>query len=182
VARFENPSRHKHKRYAQLHMGLLSIFKTRQKRKGAGATLYPDKIVLETIDRIKDSYEVITANVTVLNANVDNEILGKTLRHHLDQSRDNLGMNDTTESYKDYLKAAGFKTRKDHYKNALHLMIGQKDGKIILEPTINGGPTGKDRGFANTTDKPIAVDENATNKELGDMIRLSWIKCMCNYA
>jgi hypothetical protein len=162
-------------------MGLLSLFKAKQKIKGAGATLYPDKIVLGTIDRIKDSYEVITANVTVLDANVDNEILGKTLRYHLDQSRDNLRTSDATERYKDYLKAAGFKTRKEHYKNALHLMVGQKDGKIFLEPTINGGPKGNDRGFANTTDKPVAVDENATNKELGDMIRLSWNKCMCNY-
>jgi hypothetical protein len=163
-------------------MGLLSLFKAKQKRKGAGATLYPDKIVLGTVDRIKDSYEVITANVTVLDANVDNELLGKTLRHHLEQSRDDLRMNDATERYKDYLKAAGFKTRKEHYKNALHLMVGQRAGKIFLEPTINGGPTGKDRGFANTTDKPLAVDENATNKELGDMVRLSWSKCICNYA
>jgi len=162
-------------------MGLLSIFNTKPKTKGAGATLYPGKIVLGTVDRIKNSYEVITANVTVLEANVDSETLGKTLRHHLNQSRDNLRADDATERYKDYLKAAGFKTRKEHYKNALHLMVGQTDCKIFLEPTINGGPTGENRGFASTKDEPIAVDENATNKELGDMMRHGWSKCVCNY-
>ena len=89
-------------------------------------------------------------------------------------------MNDTADRYKDYLKAAGFKTRKEHYKNALHLTISQKDDEIFIEYTINGGPTGKDRGFANTTDKPIAVSENTTHKELGDAIRLGRSKCICN--
>jgi len=162
-------------------MGLLSIFNTKPKTKGAGATLYPDKIVLGTVDRIKNSYEVITGNVTVLDANADNETLGRVLRHHLDQSSDNLRANDARERYKDYLKAAGFKTKKEHHKNALHMMVSQRDGKIFLEPTINGGPTGKNRGFANTKDEPIAVDENATNKEMGDMMRRGWSKCMCNY-
>jgi len=163
-------------------MGLLNIFKTKPKTKGAGATLYPDKIILGTVDRIKNSDEVITANVTVFDANVDSEILGKTLRYHLDQSRENLRADDTTERYKDYLKAAGFKTRKEHHKNALHMMVSQKDGKIFLEPTINGGTTGKDRGFANTTDEPIVVDEKVSDKELGDMMRHCWSKCVCNNA
>jgi len=162
-------------------MGLLSIFNTKPKTKGAGATLYPDKIILGTVDRIKNSYEVITANVTVLDANVDSELLGKALRYHLDQSRDNLRADDATERYKDYLKAAGFKTRKEHHKNALHMMVSQKDGKIFLEPTINGGPTGKNRGFASVPGEPIAVDEGVTNKELGDMLRVSWSKCTCNH-
>jgi CDI immunity protein len=164
-------------------MGLFDMFGvTKTTIQDAAATLYPDKIVIETVDRIKNSYGVISANVTVLNANVELETLGRTLRHHLNMSRDNLKEKDTKDSYNDYLKAAGFKTRKEHHKNALHLTVHKKDGKIFLEPTINGGPTGKNRGFANTSDRPIAVDGDITDAELGEMIRHGWSKCVCNCA
>jgi len=158
-------------------MGFFSIFKTRDKIQGAGATLYPDKIVIGTIDRIKNSYGVFSANVTVINANEDSESLGQILRRHLHQSRDNLKERETGE-YKDYLKASGFKSRKEHYKNALYLTVDQRNGKISLRPTINGGPTGKNRGFSETTES-IVLDAAITDKELGDHIRLAWSKCVC---
>lgn len=82
-------------------MGFFSIFKTRDKIQGAGATLYPDKIVIGTINRIKNSYGVVSANVTVINANEDSEALGQILRKHLHQSRDNLKERETGE-YKEY--------------------------------------------------------------------------------
>lgn len=163
-------------------MGLFDIFKTaknikRSTTKEAGATLYPDKIVIGTIDKIKDSYSVISSKVTILPAPVDAQTLGKTLRYHLNQSDDNL-KGDTEGRYKDYLIAAGFKNRKEHYKNARHLFVRQKGDKIFLEPTINGGPTGKDRGFANTVDPPLIIDIQASDSELGDTIRRGWHKCV----
>jgi hypothetical protein len=168
-------------------MGLLDIFrKNKIKRpiiKGAGATLYPDKIVIETVDRIKDLYGVISTNVTLLDPNVGSDVLARTLRHHLEQSRDDLKQTiDTEGRYKDYLKAVGFKNRKEHHKNALHLIIHQEGDRISLEPTINGGPTGKNRGFVNTKDEPITVDISIPDDELGNTIRLGWSKCVCNYA
>lgn len=139
---------------AQFHMGLFDIFKHKTKIKGAGATLYPDKIVIETVDRISNSYGVTSSNVTILKADVDSVTLGQTLRRHLDQSRDNLKTTETGD-YKDYLKAAGFKRRKEHYKNATHLTVDKRNDKISLNPTINGGPTGKDRGFLETKETII---------------------------
>ena len=76
-------------------MGLWDIFKPQSKQEGstakwAGATLYPDKIVIETEDRIKDLYGVISSSVTVLDPKADSQLLGQTLRYHREQSRDNL--------------------------------------------------------------------------------------------
>jgi hypothetical protein len=179
-----------HKRYAQLQMNILDIFRRGQKTqtptvRGAGATLYPDKIVIETVDRIKDLYGIISANVTILDLTADSTSLGQTLRHHLGLSRDNLKKptdKDIDKLYVDYLKKVGFKNRKEHHKNALHLTIYQKAGKIFLGPTINGGPTGKNKGFVNTKDQPLTVDTNTTDSELGESIRLGWSKCVCNCA
>ncbi|MBL0741397.1 contact-dependent growth inhibition system immunity protein [Chryseolinea lacunae] len=169
-------------------MNILEIFKLGQKKHkpkvlGAGATLYPDKIVIETVDRIKDSYGIISTYLTILHPDGDSILLGQTLRHHLGQSRDDLKMTkDIDGKYTDYLKKAGFKNRKEHYRNALHLMISEKDGKIRLAPTINGGPTGKNRGFMGTKEEPISVDSNVSDVELGDMLKLGWSKCVCNCA
>jgi hypothetical protein len=161
-------------------MGIFSIFIPRKKIQGAGATLYPDKIVIETVNRIKNSSGVISANVTILSANEDSETLGQTLRKHLYESRDDLKEKETGE-YKDYLKAAGFKNRNEHHKNALYLGVDQRNGKISLSPTINGGPTGKNRGFSEIKDS-IVLDTTITDKELGKQLRLGWSKCVCNSA
>ncbi|HZB13129.1 MAG TPA: contact-dependent growth inhibition system immunity protein [Chryseolinea sp.] len=184
---FKDQQRHIHKRDAQVQMGLLDIFnKNKIKRptiKGAGATLYPDKIVIETVDRIKDLYGVVSTNVTLLDSKVGSDVLGRTLRHHLEQSRDDLKKTiDTEGRYNDYLKAVGFKNRKEQYKNALHLIIHQDGDRISVAPTINGGPTGKNRGFGNTKDEPMTVDISITDEELGNTLRLGWSKCVCNYA
>jgi hypothetical protein len=166
-------------------MGIFDIFKIHQKKpaiKSAGATLYPDKIVIETVDRIKDLYGVSSVNLTVLHSNADSGLLGITLRHHLEQSRDNLKKpKNADDGYKQYLKAAGFKNIKEHYRNALHLMIYEEEGAISLAPTINGGPTGKTRGFANTKEEPLTLDANISDKDLGDAVRLGWARCVCNY-
>jgi len=168
-------------------MNILEIFKPGQGvRKptllGAGATLYPDKIVIETVDRIKDSYGVISTNLTILDPGAESNLLGQTLKHHLGMSRNDLKMtNDIDGRYAAYLKKAGFKNRKEHHRNALHLAIHQKDLKISFAPTINGGPTGKNRGFMGTKEEPITVDSNASDSELGDMMKLGWSKCVCSY-
>ena len=170
------------------NMNIWEIFKLGPRTRkptvlGAGATLYPDKIVIETVDRIKDSYGVLSTNITILDPNVESNLLGQTLRHHLGQSRDDLKMiKDIEGQYAEYLKKAGFKNRKEHHRHALHLMISQKDGKISLAPTINGGPTGKNRGFMGTKEEPIKVDINVSDPELGDIIKLGWSKCVCNCA
>ena len=141
--------------------------------------MYPDKIVIETVDRIKDLYSVVSSDVSVLDPDVESGLLGRTLRYHLEKSRDGISQKTNIDRrYDDFLKAAGLKNIKEQYRNALHLIIHEKDDKISLGPTSNGGPTGQNRGFRNTKDQPLIVDTNATDMELGDSVRLGWSKCM----
>ncbi len=151
-------------------------------QRDANATLYPHKIIVGTEDRVKNSYAVIAANVTILDPSVDSETLGCTLRYHLGLSREYRKIDNVTERYKAYMSMAGFKNKTEHYRNALHLAVVQKVGKIIIEPTINGGPTGKGRGFVFTNDNSVTVDEAITDKDLGEKIRIGWDRCVCNYS
>lgn len=167
-------------------MNILELLKRfrkgREKVLGAGATLYPDKIVIETIDRIKDLYGIVSPDVTIVAPDTESNTLGRAIRVHLNLSRDNLRRNtDTEKRYKKYLKAAGFNDIKSHYKNALHLTIHQKDGVISIAPTKNGGPTGKNRGFLNTNESPLVVAATISDSELGELVRSGWSKCLCMY-
>jgi hypothetical protein len=168
-------------------MGLLDIFKLQSKQtssivREAGATLYPDKIVIVTVDRIKDLYGITSTSVTTLGPETGSECLGQTVRYHLEQSKDNIKKpKDIDDRYAKFLKAAGFKNRKEHHSNALHLMIHEKEGKISLSPMINGGPTGKNRGFSDTPHQPFIVDVRVSHTELGDALKLGWTKCVSNY-
>ena len=170
----------------EIRMGIFDIFNIHKNNgpavKSAGATFYPDKIVLETVDRIKDLYGVTSVNVTVLHSNADSALLGITLRHHLEQSRDNIKKpKDIDDGYKQYLEAAGLRNIKEHYWNALHLIISQEDNVITLTPTRNGGPTGKTRGFANSKEEPLILDATVSDQDLGDAVLQGWAKCVCNY-
>lgn len=70
-------------------MGIFNIFirqnKPIQKDSvlSAGATLYPEKILIETIDTVKEGFGISSTNITLLPINVEAEALGAVVRHHL---------------------------------------------------------------------------------------------------
>jgi hypothetical protein len=144
----------------------------------ANAILYPDKIIIETVDQIKDSYSVITHKLTILNINADDSQIALTMREHLGLSsiRSN-APKDNDKNFAAYLKKAGFKTRKAYYQDALLLSVLQDDRNIKLIANINGGSTGKNRGFTNSNTEPIVIDSNVSDEVLAQNIRLGWSLC-----
>lgn len=168
-------------------MNIFKIFKRQKNTQQdkivlqASATLYPDKILIETVDRVKEGFGISSTNITTLPVDTDNNTLGSTLRHHLNSTRTGLTIpKDYKKHYQDFLNKAGFKNGKDHHKNALHLTISQRKDKIILSPTKNGGYTGKDRGFLGIKNSDIIVTANIDNSTLADKIKEGWSKCECN--
>ncbi|MFY7732409.1 MAG: contact-dependent growth inhibition system immunity protein [Bacteroidia bacterium] len=147
----------------------------------ASATLYPNKILIKTVDRVKEGFGISSTNVSTLPVEIDNNTLGLTIRHHLNLTRTGLTMpKDYKKHYQDFLDKAGFKNGKEHHKNALHLTISQRQDKITLSPTNNGGYTGKDRGFVSIKDSNIVLTADIDNVTLGDKIKEGWSKCECN--
>ena len=147
----------------------------------ASATLYPDKILIETIDRVKEGFGISSTNISIIPVDTDNETLGSTIRHHLNSTKTGLSIpKDYKKHYQDFLEKAGFKNGKEHHKNALHLTIYQRQNQVTITPTKNGGYTGKDRGFLGIKDSDIIVTVEIDNSTFADKIRKGWSKCECN--
>lgn len=168
-------------------MNVINIFKRQNANQQnntvlqASATLYPDKILIETIDSVKDGFGISSTNISFLPVDTDNNTLGSVLRHHLNSTRTGLATpKDFKRHYQDFLDKAGFKNGKEHHKNALYLTISQRQGKITIKPTNNGGYTGKNRGFSGIKDSDIIVNAEIDNSTLADKIKEGWAKCECN--
>ena len=168
-------------------MSIFNIFKREKNTQQidavlqASATLYPDKILIETVDRVKEGFGISSTNISTLPVDVDNDTLGSTLRHHLNSTQAGLSIpKDYKKHYQDFLDKAGFKNGKEHHKNALHLTVTQRQDKITISPTKNGGYTGKDRGFLGIKDSNIVLTADIDNVTLADKIKEGWSKCECN--
>ena len=147
----------------------------------ASATLYPDKIVIETIDRVKEGFGISSMNISSLPVDTDINTLGSTIRLHLNLTKTGLPIpKDYKQHYKDFLDKAGFKNGKEHHENALLLNISQRRNKIFISPTKNGGYSGKHRGFLGIKDSDIVIDSNVDNSTLADKIKYGWTKCECS--
>ena len=162
-------------------MSFLNIFKKKIKTRilEANATLYPDKILLCTTDRVKDGFGISSLNISLLPVDIDNETLGQKLRYHLSLTRTDLPIpQDYKKAYNEFLTKAGFKNGKEHHKDALFLMVSQQEKEILISPTKNGGFTGKERGFLVMNDvESIKLPVNIDDLSLGNNIRDGWSKC-----
>jgi hypothetical protein len=167
-------------------MSIFHIFKKSKGRRNGiilqgSATLYPDKILVETINRVKDAFGISSTNITILPVDVDLETLGSTIRHHLSLTKNDVSMpKDFKKHYKDFLHRAGFKNGNEHHRNALQLSISQSQNQIRIIPTKNGGYTGKDRGFIGIKEADISIDANSDYLKLAHKIKEGWAMCECN--
>jgi hypothetical protein len=146
----------------------------------ASATLYPDKILIETIDRVKEGFGISSLNLALLPIDASSELIGSKLKYHLSLTQHNLNIpKDYKKHYNSFLGAAGFKNAKQHHKDALHLTIDQRDENITIHPTRNAGATGKDSGFLGIKGTEIKLNSDISNQQLGNAIRAAWLKCEC---
>jgi hypothetical protein len=76
----------------------------------ANAILYPDKIVVETMDTVKEGFSITSSKISILPFDIDTSKLGSTIRHHLNLTEINMTIpKDYKQHYSDYLKQLGLK-------------------------------------------------------------------------
>ena len=72
-------------------MGVFNIFKKKEKNdetlQHVSATLYLERILIQTYDRAKEGFWIGTNNFSVISVDTDNELLGLTIRHHMNLTR-----------------------------------------------------------------------------------------------
>jgi hypothetical protein len=69
---------------------LKAIFKSDKKLQLVGAILYPDKIIIETQNQVKDGFWIVTDKVSILPPEIEDEKLGENIIRHLELSKVNV--------------------------------------------------------------------------------------------
>lgn len=142
--------------------------------KGAFATLYKDKILINTQDQVKMGLSVVSTKLTILKIDCTADALGEVIRTHLNLTEYGLPNPSEGRSYMDeFLRVAGFKTPKDSYHRCKNVDISEKNGIITLYPTLNKGRS----FFEGIKDAVIKCDTNVSNEKLGELVRSGWELC-----
>lgn len=153
----------------------MSVFKK------AGAILYPDRILIETWHSEPDGFSVVSGEVTFVIADVTDEELGALLVRHLGLSLNNIPPSDSKNGFKTqdqlYKEATGLKTLRAQMKDARFVDACLTGFRIVLTPTINGGPTGVNAGYTHKTDEEISVINSTDYARIGQAIRKAWMAC-----
>lgn len=140
---------------------------------------YPDKIIVETYNRIKNSYSTRSPEVSVLEINASNQHIGEYILKHLSLSKtiDKESAEEIKTSNEGYKKITGLKTLKAQMKDALCVSIARKNDQINFYPTINGGTAGDRKGFG-YTDEKITIEYAENAALMGDTFKLALEKCL----
>lgn len=157
---------------------LKSLLLSKVSKQSVTALAYPDKNVVITFDYTYAGFSLASKNVTILTSDLGLVELGLTVRHHLNLTKHGVEIpKDYSESYKEYLKSMGFKTRKQEYEGAKCVMIYQEGGLITLKSTKNGGVSGKTKGFQVNDSEGIVITSNSSPEALGKALLDAWHGC-----
>jgi len=160
---------------------LKGIFKAKDKVRGIGATLYPDKIILATENKVKDGFWIVTEQVSILPTDIDNSELGEAVRNHLALSKTEMpnpkGKAEFKENWDRYKIAVGIKTEREIMKGARYTSIIEENSHYEITSTRNGGASGEQKGHHDLPESKVKLTREVSNLELGQQLRLAWAKC-----
>ena len=145
-----------------------------------GITKYPNKIIFETIHQIKNSYSIRGAEISLLDADTSELEIGKAIMKHLALSKsgikspDDKAWKETNEAYK---RITGLKTMKEQMKDSRYVSVDREGNKIEFTPTINGGTSGKAKGYDFLPDDSLTIDYVEDFEIIGSSFKLALQKC-----
>jgi len=150
--------------------------------KHASITSYPDRIYIDTYDKVgKETWDWRSALiVTKLPIDATNEEIGKTVRVHLELTRYNVKIEKpkaAADRWYKYLTAHGFEAAVQLYDDALRVNIYETGGNIMLVPTYNDGSTGRSRGFHAKEWDAFKCKLTDSDEKLGAMVRKALKRC-----
>jgi hypothetical protein len=144
--------------------------------KSIGCYLYPGKIVIVSRFQKDASTWYNTANVSVLSPSSSDAALGAVSRNHLHQSKKIRASNeDLMKNFKEFKKAAKFKTDRAFIENARCVVIFVFGNKIRFEPL---GNRSSDKIFYGLPNAIYELNSIPDAETLGREIRRAWTKCV----
>ena len=154
---------------------MLDFFKERinQKNRLATAILYPDKVIIETYNQLKNSYWIRSSYIKLYPVDIAVSELGASILDHLSKSRV-VSRNKSAVTKEEYARITGFKSIKAQMVNSKNVQIGQDDDYISITPTRNGGSSGKNRGYHELEGKKWF---RPSKEKIGAEIKDAWEAC-----
>jgi len=161
-------------------MNVFNIFRKKETNtevlQNAHVTLYPEQILVQAYDRAKEGFWIGTTNLVYIADDASNEHLGSIVRSHMSLTRTGQKRpSDWKAAHKLFLKAAGFKTEKEEYRDAKNVGICRKGSQLTISISINGEYNGRTRGFWGNG--VLEFDNNISDAELGQHIREAFELC-----
>ncbi|MBK0403713.1 CdiI family contact-dependent growth inhibition immunity protein [Adhaeribacter sp. BT258] len=161
---------------------LKEIFKAKDKAKAIGATLYPDKIILATENKVKDGFWIVTDQVSILPTDIDDSDLGEAVRKHLTLSKTDVpnpkGQVEFKQNRDRYKKAIGFRSEKQIMEGARYISIIEENSTLVISSTKNGGTSGDQKGHHYLPESIVKFPKEISNQGLAQNIKLAWSKCV----
>jgi len=138
------------------------------------AKKYPNKIVIETYNQIKNSYSIRSTEVSILETNSSNTEIGKAIIKHLSLSKvvEKVSDEDRKVNNEIYKKITGLKSMKAQMKDALCVNISRKNNQIEFSPTVNGGTAGHRKGFHFSEEK-LTIEDSENYELIGKTLNLA---------
>lgn len=151
--------------------------KANEERRGS-VTIYPNRINIDTYHKVgKEPWDWCSAlDVTKLPADASKEEIGKAIRHHLELTRYNVKvekpkMGVVSVYWLRYLDAHGVKDEAELHEGAVRVEVYELEGNVRLVPTINGGSSGRDRGFHEKDWRTVECKLTDSDEKIGDKVR-----------
>src|SRR4030095_16106413 len=140
------------------------------------ALLFPDKIIIETINKKDAGTWYSTGECTILPLNTSDVELGDCVLNHLKQSKEReVSYDQIRENWKLIIKKASFKTEKAFLQYVKRVSIILEGRKIVLEPFKIDIPK---KMFYRLPDFIKEIEYIPENFEtIGKELRNSWSKC-----
>ena len=147
--------------------------------KHASITSYPDRINIDTYDKVgKETWDWRSAAiVTKLPIDATNKEIGKTVRAHLELTSYNVKVKKPDDRWHKYLAAHGFESAAQLHEDALRVDVYETAGNIMLVPTYNDGSSGRSRGFHAREWDAFKCNLTDSDEKLGTMVRKALKRC-----
>lgn len=157
-----------------------NIFRKREKYQSIGVVKYDDKIVFETISKIKNRHSIRALDISVLQFDASTSEIGLTIIKHLNLSKFNIKMPSDTERKiidENYKKLTGLKTFKSQMKDSLYISVSRENNQLKFTPTINGGTSGDRKGYHFLEKESLIIIDSGDFELIGKTLLEVYLKC-----
>jgi hypothetical protein len=145
----------------------------------ASATLYPKKIVIQTMNKGDGGILHGSSEIFLLANDVTDKELGEIVLKSLSKSiYSPINFKYVQESRLENLKFMKFKSEKEAMTNALRVTVFRTNEILKMAPRENKFSDGRQRMYYGMPGSEITIDSNSEAVIIGKILREAWDKCV----